>query len=103
MNTPLKADHPERPTITPGWSLEHPLGILTNIVFLDFLVSRSGWHRTRGVPICSQLSARRRTEAEGGTDLVEALTAQGELSPEIVEAPWRGGSRPRRPGLREAF
>ena len=28
MNTPLKADHPERPTITLGWSLAHPRGIL---------------------------------------------------------------------------
>ena len=31
---PPKADHPERPTITLGWSFGHPLGILTNSVFL---------------------------------------------------------------------
>ena len=34
INTPLKADHPERPTIILGWSLEHPLGILENNVSL---------------------------------------------------------------------
>ena len=52
--TPLKADHAERPIITPCWSFEHPSGILTNSVFLDFMISRSGWHRNRGVFICSQ-------------------------------------------------
>ena len=41
INTPLKADHPERPTTTFGWSLERPLGILRNNMFLpDFMVSR---------------------------------------------------------------
>ena len=34
ISMPLKAGHPERPTGTLGWSLEHPLGILTNNVFL---------------------------------------------------------------------
>ena len=56
-NTPLKADHPEKPTITLGWSLEHPLGILTNHMFLlDVMVSRSGWHDNRGAFACSQLT-----------------------------------------------
>ena len=41
--------------MTLGWSLEHPLGILQLGLFLfDFMVSRSGWHRNRGVYICSQ-------------------------------------------------
>ena len=36
-------------------TLEHPPGTLENHVFLfDFMVSRSGWHRDRGVFICSQ-------------------------------------------------
>ena len=49
--TPLKADHPKRPTMTLGWSLEHTLGIPRNNTFLlDFTVSRSGW---QGVLICS--------------------------------------------------
>ena len=53
--TPLKADHPERPTVALGRSLVRPLGILTNIVFRPvFAVSRSGRHRSRGVLICSQ-------------------------------------------------
>ena len=44
-NTPLKADHPERPTITLGWSLEHPPGILeNNKLLVYFMVSRSEWH-----------------------------------------------------------
>ena len=54
INMPLKTDHPERPTIILGWSLEHPPGILTNSGFLlDGMVSRSGWHRNRGVSVCS--------------------------------------------------
>ena len=54
--TLLKDDHPERPTITLDWSLEHARGILENDVLLfDFMVSRSRWHRDRGVFICSQL------------------------------------------------
>ena len=45
INTLLKADRPERPTITLGWSLQHPRGILKCIIFLfDLMVSRSGWH-----------------------------------------------------------
>ena len=54
INTPLKADHPERPTITLGWSLSHPRGILKNgVLCFGFMVSRSLWHRNRGVFICS--------------------------------------------------
>ena len=61
LNTPLKADHPERPTITLGWSFEHPPGIIMHEVLLfDFMVSRSGWHRNRGVFICSQSVLTRR-------------------------------------------
>ena len=60
ISTPLQADHPERPTITLGWSLQHPRGILNNHVFLvDFMVSRSGWHGNRGVFICSPESHQR--------------------------------------------
>ena len=66
INTLLKADHPERPTITLGWSLEYPLGVLANIGFLlDVRVSRSGWHRNRGVFVCSRICShigRRRQE-----------------------------------------
>ena len=41
ISTPLISDHPERPTITLGWSLEHPLGILgNNTLFVDLMVSR---------------------------------------------------------------
>ena len=59
IDTPLKADQPERPTVTLGWSLEHPLGILTdNVLLLEFMVSRSGWSRNRGVFICSQGGAK---------------------------------------------
>ena len=48
--TLLKADHPERQTITLGWSLAHVRGILDNyVMFSDVAVSRSGWHRNRGV------------------------------------------------------
>ena len=55
-STPLKADQPDRPTITRGWSLAHPRGILENTMFLfDVVVSRSGWHRNRGVFVCSQI------------------------------------------------
>ena len=37
----LKADHPERPIMTLGWSLEHPPGNLRNHVFLlDVMVSQ---------------------------------------------------------------
>ena len=60
INTPLKDDYPERPTITLAQSLEHPLGILTNnisVILFDFMVSRSGWHRNRGVSICSRAQA----------------------------------------------
>ena len=65
-NTPLKADHPERPTITLGWSLAHPRGILENDVFLlDFMASRSGWHRNRGVFSCSQARLEFSTTAFG--------------------------------------
>ena len=50
INTPLNADHPEMPTITLGWSLEHARCILKHSV-LSFgcMVSRAGWHRNRGV------------------------------------------------------
>ena len=66
INTPLKADHPERPTITLGWSIEHLPGILTNNVYLlDFMVSRSGWHRNRGVLIYSQAKRAPRGAALG--------------------------------------
>ena len=34
MYTPLKTDHPEMQTIILGWSLEHPLGIIGNNVFV---------------------------------------------------------------------
>ena len=50
INTPLKADHPERPTITLGWSLWLPRGIRNNNELLvDLMISRSGWHGNRGV------------------------------------------------------
>ena len=58
-NTPLKADHPERPTMTLGWSLEHPLGIRKlSVCSNNEMVSRSGGHRNRGVFICSQCFER---------------------------------------------
>ena len=38
INTPLKADHPERPTITLDCSLQHPRGVLKYGMFLvDFI------------------------------------------------------------------
>ena len=49
IKTPLKADHPERPIVTLGWSLEHPLGIPKVACSLYVMLSRSGWHRNRGV------------------------------------------------------
>ena len=59
--TTLKADRPERPTITLGWSLEHSRGILEPyILCFDVRVCRSGWHRTRGVVVCSQIILRAR-------------------------------------------
>ena len=56
MHATLEADHPERPTVTLDWSLEHPLVGIPNISVLLFelMVSRSGWHRNRGADICSQ-------------------------------------------------
>ena len=55
LNAPLKADHPERPTISLGWSREPARGILDNyVLLLDFAVGRSGWHRNRGVFVCAQ-------------------------------------------------
>ena len=58
ISTPLKAVHPERPTTTLGWSLDHPLSIPNiSAFFVDCMVSRSGWHRSRGVFSCSQLFA----------------------------------------------
>ena len=45
---------PPWPTITLGWSLAHARGILENDALFDFMVSRSGRHRNRGVLICSQ-------------------------------------------------
>ena len=58
INTLLKADRPERPNITLGWSPAHPRGVLENKVsFFDFMVSRSRWHRNRGVFICSRGAA----------------------------------------------
>ena len=56
INTPLKADHPERPTITLGWSLAHPRGILENN-------SRSGWHRNRGVYLFPRVYKRASAQA----------------------------------------
>ena len=56
INAPLKADHPERPTITLGWSLVYPRGILeSKVYFLYFMISQSGWHRNRGVFISSHV------------------------------------------------
>ena len=53
ISTPLQADRPERPTIILDWSLEHPLGMIKHkVLLLDFMASRSGWHRNRGVCVC---------------------------------------------------
>jgi len=43
---PLEAGHPERQTITLGWSLEHPLGISPDVISVS-IVGRLGWHRKR--------------------------------------------------------
>ena len=65
MNTQLNADRPERPTIILGWSLTHARGILENdVLFVDFTVSRSGWHRNRGVFRCSQVGHKLSTQYE---------------------------------------
>ena len=52
----LKTDHAERPTRTLGWSLARARGILEQMAHssVDFVVSRSGWHRNRGAFIRSQ-------------------------------------------------
>ena len=49
---PLKADHPERPTITLGPSLEHVRGILENdILLFDLMVGAASASGCEGAPL----------------------------------------------------
>ena len=53
LHTPLKADHPERPTITLGWSLEHPLGIIeNNVSFVDVIMLWSADQSGITIEVC---------------------------------------------------